>query len=85
MAKDVQLTVDCGDCDFYFRYGRRLTLSEVEAIFASRIKEWSAKTFPGLRLKDDRGLVWKPELRVELVPAKEKTDAEQDHPSDVGR
>lgn len=70
MAKDPVLEVDCGDSDFYFRFGRKLKLSEVEAIFAQRITTWQAQLFPGLRFKDDRGLLWKPELRVELVPPK---------------
>jgi hypothetical protein len=68
MNREPRFKVSCGDTHFYFRHGRRLKQSEVNAIFSGRIQQWNTELFPGLQLKDERGQLWYPQLIVTLIP-----------------
>lgn len=69
IQREGQFTVDCGDAEFYFRFGRELKASEVDSIFEARIQHLRHGLLPGLRLADEQGQLWKPLLRIQLVPA----------------
>ena len=70
-----RFTVECGDADLWFKYGRELKSSEIEQKFDERICGLQSTVLPGLRLADEDGRLWQPELRIVLVPWKGDTDA----------
>jgi len=63
--------VECGDADYWFKFNRELKSAEVEQKFGERISGLQSTIFPGLRLRDEAGHLWRPELRIVLVPWKE--------------
>ena len=70
--KRMRFTVEVGDGDSYFKFGRTLTDTQIREVCEHRIKGLQSEIFPGLRLRSKLdGRLLKPKLRVILVPAEE--------------
>ena len=76
-----RFTVEVGDDDFYFAFGRVVTQTQVRKICERRIVGLQSEIFPGLRLRSE-GRLLKPELRVVFVPAE---GGEHERTNDPGR
>lgn len=60
----------CGDAEYRFAFGKLYRQSYVHQIFRQRLKLFADNFLPGLVLRDGSGQLWKPVVRVELVPIK---------------
>jgi hypothetical protein len=70
--KRIRFTIEVGDDDFYFKFGRVMTDTQIREVCERRIKGLQSEIFPGLRLRSKLdGRLLKPKLQVVLVPAEE--------------
>ena len=69
--KSKRYTVEAGDDQFYFSYGKEITETQLKRVTGHLSKAWQDELLPGLKLKDEDGQLLKPELKVVLVPSKE--------------
>jgi hypothetical protein len=69
--EDPRYVVHCGDSQYYFQFGRMYRLSYLEKVFQKELAKRlfdDPTLFPGLVLRDGSGQLWKPDVRVTLVP-----------------
>jgi len=63
--------VEVGDDLCFFAYGRGLTETKLLKTFERRLEGLQSEVFPGLKLRNQEGLLLEPRLQVILVPAEE--------------
>lgn len=74
MTEDVRYRVDCSDTHRRFKFGTQYRWSYVRQIFRRQIMEFETKFFRGLRLEDEQGNLWQPQIQVTLVPVQKEVN-----------
>lgn len=63
--------VEVGDDHFFFPYGKEITEIQLQRTFEKWVEPYQSELFPGLKLRDEKGQLLKPKLKMKLVPSKE--------------